>query len=113
MFDVLEKVLKAKETTTVGTLRPLIEHYEDVRFSRVLVNKQRKESFHSWCNKTEAPKRLGFVQTLDAKPQRRMMKLLRDQGMQENQQITFLSDGTDNVRDLQFLMHPESEHILD
>ena len=33
--------------------------------------------------------------------------------MQENQQITFLSDGADNVRDLQFLMHPESEHILD
>lgn len=64
-------------------------------------------------SKTEAPKRLGFVQTLDAKPQRRMMKLLRDQGMQENQQITFLSDGADNVRDLQFLMHPESEHILD
>lgn len=64
-------------------------------------------------SKTEAPKRLGFVQALDAKPQRRLMKLLRDQGMQENQQITFLSDGADNVRDLQFLMHPESEHILD
>ena len=64
-------------------------------------------------SKTEAPKRLGFVHALDTKPQRRMMKLLRDQGMQENQQITFLSDGADNVRDLQFLMHPESEHILD
>ncbi len=64
-------------------------------------------------SKTKAPKRLGFVQTLDAKPQRRLMKLLRDQGMQENQQITFLSEGADNVRDLQFLMHPESEHILD
>jgi hypothetical protein len=47
MFDVLEKVVKAKKTTTVGELRPLIEHYEDVRFSRVLVNKQLKESFHS------------------------------------------------------------------
>ena len=33
--------------------------------------------------------------------------------MQENQQITFLSDGADNVRDLQYLMHPESEHVLD
>jgi hypothetical protein len=64
-------------------------------------------------SKTEVPKRLGFVQTLDDKPQRRMLKLLKDQGMQENQQITFLSDGADNVRDLQFLMHPESEHILD
>jgi hypothetical protein len=33
--------------------------------------------------------------------------------MQENQQITFLSDGADNVRDLQFLMHPEAKHVLD
>ena len=64
-------------------------------------------------SKTEAPKRLGFVQALDAQPQRRLMKMLKDQGMQANQQITFLSDGADNVRDLQFLMHPESEHVLD
>ena len=47
LFDLLAKVIKAKKTTTVGKLRPLIEHYEDVRFSRVLVNKQLKESFHS------------------------------------------------------------------
>ena len=26
---------------------------------------------------------------------------------------TFLSDGADNVRDLQYIMHPEAEHILD
>jgi len=64
-------------------------------------------------SKAEAPKRLGFVQTLDTKPQRRLMKLLKDQGMQENQQITFLSDGADTVRGLQFMMHPEAEHILD
>jgi len=64
-------------------------------------------------SKTRTPKRLGFVQTLDDKPQRRLMKLLRDQGMQENQQITFLSDGADNVRGLQFLMYPEAEHLLD
>ena len=47
MFDVLEKVVKARKTTTVGELSPMIEHYEDVRFSRALVNKQLKESFHS------------------------------------------------------------------
>ena len=64
-------------------------------------------------SKTEQPKRLGFVQKLDAEPERRLMKLLRKQGMQENQQIAFLFDCADNVRDLQFPMHPESEHILD
>jgi hypothetical protein len=47
LFDLLAKVIKAKKTTSVGKLRPLIEHYEDARFSRVLVNKQLKESFHS------------------------------------------------------------------
>ena len=47
MFDLLAKVIKAKKTNTVGKLRPLIEHYEDVRFSRMLINKQLKDSFSS------------------------------------------------------------------
>ena len=64
-------------------------------------------------SKTESPKRLGFVQSLDDKPERRLLKMLRKQGLQENQQISFLSDGADNVRALQQLMHPEAEHILD
>lgn len=41
------------------------------------------------------------------------MSMLSDQGMQANQQITFLSDGADNVRNLQYCMYPESEHVLD
>ena len=41
------------------------------------------------------------------------MNMLSDQGMQANQQITFLSDGADNLRDLQFRMYPESRHVLD
>ena len=41
------------------------------------------------------------------------MHVLNGQGMQANQQITFLSDGADNVRDLQYIMYPESEHVLD
>lgn len=62
---------------------------------------------------TQPAKRFGFVQTIDDNPRRRLMHTLNNQGMQENQQITFLSDGADNVRDLQYLMYPESEHILD
>lgn len=41
------------------------------------------------------------------------MHFLTEQGMQANQQITFLSDGADNLRDLQYRMYPESEHVLD
>lgn len=58
-------------------------------------------------------KRLGFIQKLESDPQRRLLHHLSEQGMQANQQITFLSDGADNVRDLQYLMYPESEHLLD
>jgi hypothetical protein len=64
-------------------------------------------------SKTEPPKRLGFVQTLDKKPAERLLSMLSKQGLQPNQQITFLSDGADNLRHLQFLMHPEAEHVLD
>lgn len=64
-------------------------------------------------SKNKPAKRFGLVQCMDKKPQRRLLHVLREQGMQENQQITFLSDGADNVRELQYLMHPESEHILD
>ncbi|MEN1529728.1 ISKra4 family transposase, partial [Pseudomonas aeruginosa] len=43
----------------------------------------------------------------------RLMTHLSAQGMQANQQIFFLSDGADNLRDLQFGMYPESTHVLD
>jgi hypothetical protein len=58
-------------------------------------------------------KRFGFVQTLDTKPKRRLFEVLTSQGMPLNQQSTFLSDGSDTVRDLQLYMSPEAEHILD
>ena len=58
-------------------------------------------------------KRFGFVQTLAPKPTRRLCEVLTSQGMQLNQQITFLSDGSDTVRELQLSMSPEAEHILD
>jgi hypothetical protein len=55
----------------------------------------------------------GFVQTVDPKPKRRLFELLQSQGLQMNQQLTFLSDGGDTVRDLQLYLSPEAEHLLD
>jgi hypothetical protein len=43
----------------------------------------------------------GFVTSYDTKPKRRLAELLKTQGLQMNQSTTFLSDGGDNVRDLQ------------
>ena len=56
---------------------------------------------------------LAFVQTYDQKPKRRLFELLRSQRMQMNQQITFLTDGGEDIRDLPEFMNPEAEHILD
>jgi len=55
----------------------------------------------------------GFVTDYDTKPKRRLAELLKTQGLQMNQAITFLSDGGDNVRDLQFYLSPIAEHLLD
>lgn len=45
LFDAVDKVVAANETTTVGDIRPLIEHYEAIRFSRQSINQQLAESF--------------------------------------------------------------------
>ena len=55
----------------------------------------------------------GFVQNHDAKPKRRLFEVLQEQGLQMNQEITFLTDGGDNVRELAERMSPCAEHILD
>jgi len=40
-------------------------------------------------------------------------KLMKSQGMQEDQQVMFLSDGDDDVRQVQEYLHPFSEQITD
>jgi len=55
----------------------------------------------------------GFVQTYDGKPRRRLFELLKSQGMAMNQQVTFLSDGGDDVRKVQQYLNPEAEYWLD
>lgn len=62
---------------------------------------------------TPSSKCFAFVQTYDQKPQRRLFELLQSQGLQMNQQIEFLSDGGDTVRDVQLYLSPEAEHLLD
>jgi hypothetical protein len=55
----------------------------------------------------------GFVQTYDEKPRRRLWELLKSQGMQENQQVVFRSDGGEDVRRVQEYLQPHSEHLID
>ena len=58
-------------------------------------------------------KRFASVNGYDQKPKRRVFEMLRNQGLQMNQSVTFLSDGGDTVRDLQLYLSPQGEHLLD
>jgi hypothetical protein len=60
-----------------------------------------------------AGKCFAFVQTFDDKPKRRLYELLRSQGMQDNQQVVFLSDGGEDVRHLPEYLNPQAVHLLD
>jgi hypothetical protein len=59
------------------------------------------------------PKCFGFVRTYDQKPRWRLWELMKSQGMQENQQVVFLSDGGEDIRQVRKYLHPSSEHVLD
>lgn len=63
---------------------------------------------------TDRPSRyLGLVQSHDDQPKRRLHEVLQDQGWQENQPVTFMTDGGDTVINIAQHMAPASEHILD
>jgi hypothetical protein len=53
------------------------------------------------------------VQTYDEKPRYRWWELMKSQGMQEKQQVVFLSDGGEDVRRVQQYLHPFSEQLID
>ena len=59
------------------------------------------------------PRYLGFVHGFDRKPKRRLVDMLESQGMQSDQDITFLTDGGEEVRSLTERISPCSEHVLD
>jgi hypothetical protein len=59
------------------------------------------------------PKCFGFVQTYDQKPRQRVWEVMKSQGMQENQQVVFMSDGGEDVRKVQEYLHPNGEHLID
>jgi hypothetical protein len=55
----------------------------------------------------------GYVQTYDQKPRRRLWELMKSQGLQDNQQVVFMSDGGEDVRRVQAYLQPGSEHWID
>jgi hypothetical protein len=56
---------------------------------------------------------VGLVHGYDSKPKRRLFDVLKSQGLQANQDVTFLTDGGEEVRALTEFVTPGSEHVLD
>jgi len=55
---------------------------------------------------TDGPaKCFSYVHTFDTKPKRRLFEVLKSQGMQMNQQVTFLTDGGEDVRDIPLFLN--------
>jgi hypothetical protein len=56
---------------------------------------------------------VGLVHGYDRKPKRRLFDVLTSQGLQANQDVTFLTDGGQEIRALTEQITPASEHVLD
>lgn len=99
---------------TVGIDGGYVRHWEEKRqHFEVIVGKSILAFRRDDEEDIPSSKCLGFVQTLDTNPKRRLFEVLHSQGHQMNQQITFLSDGGDTVRELQLYLNPQAEHLLD
>jgi hypothetical protein len=78
----------------------------------------RKDGWFEAVTGTSTPgggtaKTFAWVQTYDDKPKRRLYELLRSQGMQDNQQVVFLTDGGEDIRDIPRYLNPQAEHYID
>jgi hypothetical protein len=98
---------------TVGIDGGYVRSAHKVGFFEVIAGKSVLEFKHNEGEQKPSSKCFSFVQTFDEKPRRRLWELLKSQGMEENQQVVFLSDVSDTVRSLQEYIHPNSEHWID
>ena len=100
---------------TVGIDGGYLRHWVDKKHTFEVIVGKSILSFEEGKAEDRTPslKRFGFVQTLDTKSKRRLYEVLQSQDLQMNQALTFLSDGDDTLRQLQWEMSPKATHILD
>src|SRR5258708_3219040 len=97
---------------TVGIDGGFVRAQRGEGWFEVIAGKSVLEFRRGEAGESKSSKCFGFVQTYDDRPKRRLFELLKSQGMQENQQIVFLSDGGEDVRNLQLYLNPQAEHLL-
>jgi hypothetical protein len=109
-----ERLPTPKGVFTVGIDGGYVRHWLDKKHNfEVIVGKSILSFAEDEEGKTPSLKRFGVVQTLDTKSKRRLYEVLQSQDFQMNQEITFLADGDDTLRQLQLDMSPKATHTLD
>ena len=98
---------------TIGIDGGFVRDQRDKGWFEVIAGKSVLEFRRDDTGQHKSSKCFGFVQSYDDRPKRRLFEVLKSQGMQENQQVVFLSDGGEDVRNLQFYLNPQAEHLLD
>ena len=99
---------------TGGIAGGYVRHWSDKQHHfEVIVGKSMRSFEEGEEERVPSLKRFGFVQTLDTQSKRRLYEVLQSQGLQMNQEITFLSDGDDTLQKLQLELSPKATHILD
>src|SRR6202045_5521723 len=98
---------------TVGIDGGFVRAQRGEGWFEVIAGKSVLEFRRGDAGESKSSKCFGFVQTCDDRPKRRLFELLKSQGMQENQQVVFLSDGGEDVRQVREYLHPNSEHVID
>jgi hypothetical protein len=98
---------------TIGIDGGFVRNQRDKGWFEVIAGKSVLEFRRDDTGQNKSSKCFGFVQSYDDRPKRRLFELLKSQGMQANQQVVFLSDGGEDVRNLQFYLNPQAEHLLD
>ncbi len=110
---MLVAILADRRVEAIGIDGGFVRAAHKAGFFEVIAGKSVVEFRRDDQEQTPSSKCFSFVQTFDEKPRRRLWELLKSQGMAENQQVVFLSDGGDSVRQLQEYIHPFSEHWID
>ncbi|MDA8049045.1 MAG: ISKra4 family transposase [Rhodospirillales bacterium] len=79
--------------------------------------KDRKSNFEVIVGQSRPEDRdaryIALVHGHDPKPKRRLFETLKSQGLQANQDVTFLTDGGEEIRSLTERITPASEHVPD
>ncbi len=98
---------------TVGLDGSYVRAAHTERFSKVIAGRSVVAFRRGEEDAVPPPKCFGFVQTYDLKPRRRLWELMKSQRVQENQQVVFLSDGGEDIRQVRAYLHPNSDHVID